>query len=122
MSTALVPITDPSRLLPAPLPPLRKHTQAYLDYKAIRTTEATQRGYRSVLGQFEKAFPMHTLEMFEPPAGGLTIEDFLTEKWARKAARTYNKGLSVLSDFFKWHVSRGNLTRNPTDNIEKAKG
>jgi site-specific recombinase XerD len=35
--------------------------------------------------------------------------------------RTYNSNLSVVKDFFKWPVVRGELTGDPTLAIERAK-
>jgi integrase len=50
----------------------------------------------------------------------MLVEDFLTGRWAHSAGRTYNKSLSFVTGFFKWHVDRGNMLRNPTATIEKA--
>ena len=41
--------------------------------------------------------------------------------WGESAGRTYNKNLSILRDFFKFHVLRGNLHGDPTLAIERAR-
>lgn len=76
-----LPVTTPEPfvpfgLLPAALPPLRKHIDAYLDYKTNRITKATMKGYRSVLRAFETHFASTELSEFEPPAGTTLVEDF----------------------------------------------
>lgn len=111
----------PYGLLPAALPPLRKHINAWLEYKTNKLTSATMRGYRSGMRRFENYFPTTELESFEPPAGTVLIEDFLIFCWSQRSGKTYNKILSILRGFFDWHVRRGNLKQNPTDNIEEAR-
>ena len=58
---------------------------------------------------------------FEPPIGTERLEEFLDRQWGERAGRTYNKNLSILRDFFKFHVLRGNLHGDPTLPIERAK-
>jgi integrase len=53
---------------------------------------------------------------------GITrVEEFLHRRWGHLEPRTYNKHLSIISDFFKFQVGRGNMAGNPTLPIERAK-
>ena len=49
------------------------------------------------------------------------MEEFLDWTWGKREPRTYNKNLSILGDFFKFHVVRGNLHGDPTTPIERAR-
>jgi integrase len=102
-------------------PPLQDHVDAYMRYKKLRLTPASQRGYAGTLRELVRFFPSEKLSDFEPPKGTHLIEDFLVTKWGERAGRTLNKNLTVLSDFFKWHVLRENMLRDPTLSIEKAR-
>lgn len=93
----------------------------YLLNKRKRLTPKSERGYYGILREFLAQFPDQKLDLFEPPTGSALIEDFLNVKWGHRAPATYNKGHSVLSDFFSWHVKRMNLMRDPMLVIEKAK-
>lgn len=101
-------------------PPLERHTETYLAAKRKRLTVKSERGYQAVLREFVAAFPDLEVAAFEPPAGSILVEDFLNARWGDRAPRTYNKSLSVLCDFFRWHVARETLTRDPMLTIEKA--
>jgi hypothetical protein len=61
------------------------------------------------------------VEDFEPPTGTQRLEEFLDHQWGDSAPRTYNKGLSIVRDFFRWHIPRGKLHGDPTLLIERAK-
>jgi integrase len=108
-----------------PAPPAAKllaiDVAAYLLNKKKRLTTKSQISYHQYLRVFINDFPDHTLTMFEPPTGSLLLEDFLNRHWGERAPATYNKGHSVLSDFFSWHVKRMNLMRDPMLVIERAK-
>jgi integrase len=119
-STELVPIEHH-----VPAPPaarlLAVDVAAYLLNKKKRLTAKSEISYTLYLRRFVNHFPDHTLAMFEPPTGSLILEDFLNQNWGERAPATYNKGHSVLSDFFSWHVKRMNLMRDPMLVIERAK-
>lgn len=100
--------------------PLDHYTTTYLEGKKKRLTPKSQRSYRAILNALVRYYPTKGIEDFEPPAGSVLLEDFLTNTWGHRAPRTYNKGHSVLSDFFDWHFDRGMLTRNPMLTIERA--
>jgi site-specific recombinase XerC len=102
-------------------PPLQDHVDAYMRYKKLRLTPASQRGYAGTLRELVRFFPSEKLSDFEPPKGTHLLEDFLVEKWGEREGRTLNKNLTVLCDFFKWHVLRENMLRDPTASIEKAR-
>lgn len=93
----------------------------YILYKRRRLSEASERGYRATLDDFTAHHPNAKLADFEPPNGAHLVEDHLAARYGHLAPRTYNKAHSVLSDFFKWHVVRGTLTRDPIAGIEPAK-
>jgi len=100
---------------------LPRAAATYIMFKRRRLTTSSERGYRAVLDAFTIDHPGAMLGDFEPPRGTILVEDFLTERWGDRAPRTYNKSLSVLCDFFSWHVGRGTLTRDPMATIERAK-
>jgi integrase len=93
----------------------------YLMYKRRRLTDASERGYRAILDDFTAGHPKAKLSEFAPPTGSHLIEDYLTERYGHLEPRTYNKGHSVLSDLFKWHVAKGTIRRDPMLTIERAK-
>jgi len=93
----------------------------YLMYKRRRLTAASERGYRAILNDFTAAHPKAKLLEFVPPAGSHLIEDYLAERYGALEPRTYNKGHSVLSDLFKWHVAKGTMLRDPMLTIDRAK-
>jgi integrase/recombinase XerC len=98
-----------------------QHTAAYLRAKRKRLTELSFIDYESSLDKLARFFPDLELADLEPPAGTTLVEEFLDATWGSKAARTYNKNLSIAKDFFKWHVIRGNLHGDPTTPIEPAR-
>jgi len=100
--------------------PLVRHAATYLGFKRKRLTTASERGYRTVLRELAAFYPDHDLADFEPPAGAILIEDFLNARWGDRSPRTYNKSFSILADFFRWHVARGTLNRDPMLTIERA--
>jgi site-specific recombinase XerC len=49
------------------------------------------------------------------------VEEFLDAQYGAQAPRTYNKNLSIVRDFFKWAILRGELHGDPTLAIERAR-
>jgi integrase len=94
---------------------------AYLRAKRKRLTDASYRDYEGSLDKFVRFFPDLELGDFEPPVGTQRVEEFLDAQYGARAPRTYNKNLSILSDFFEWQVLRGHLHGDPTTPIERAK-
>ena len=101
--------------------PLGQDAAAYLRQKRKRLTESSYRDYEATLDKFARYFPGLTLADFEPPVGTERLEEFLDDQWGKRSARTYNKCLSTITDFFKWAVLRGELHGDPTLPIERAK-
>lgn len=101
--------------------PLGQEAAAYLRVKRKRLTDASFRDYEASLDKFARYFPDLELEDFEPPIGTQRLEEFLDAQWGRSAPRTYNKNLSIVSDFFEHAVLRGRLHGDPTTPIERAK-
>lgn len=100
---------------------LARAAGTYILYKRKRLTAASERGYQATLDELVKHHPNAKLVEFEPPVGSHVIEDFLTTRWGHLEPRTYNKAHSVLCDFFKWHVARGTISRDPMATIDRAK-
>ena len=103
------------------LMPLGDDIAAYLRAKRKRLTDASYRDYEGVLDKLARHFLDLELADFEPPVGTQRVEEFLDAQWGKKQPRTYNKALSVIRDFFKFHVLRGELHGDPTLAIERAK-
>jgi site-specific recombinase XerC len=101
--------------------PLGQDAGAYLRAKRKRLTDSSYRDYESILDKYVRYFLDLKLHDFEPPIGTRRLEEFLDAQWGSGAPRTYNKALSVLRDFFKWAVLRGELHGDPTLPIERAK-
>lgn len=75
----------------------------------------------SCLDKLARYFADLEISDLQPPVGTQRLEEFLEAQWGESAGRTYNKNLSILRDFFKFHVLRGNLHGNPTLAIERAR-
>lgn len=101
--------------------PLGGDAAAYLRSKRRRLTDSSYRDYEGVLDKFVRHFLDLELRDFEPPVGRERVEEFLEHQWGSSAPRTYNKALSILSDFFKWQVTRDHLHGSPTIGIERAR-
>ena len=101
--------------------PLGQDADAYLRAKRKRLTEASFRDYEGGLDKFVRYFPDLELGDFEPPVGTRRVEEFLDHQYGTAAPRTYNKNLSILRDFFKFHLLRGELHGDPTLAIERAR-
>jgi integrase/recombinase XerC len=93
----------------------------YLRAKRKRLTTESYRDYEACLDKLARYFADLKLTDLEPPIGTERLEEFLEFQWGSKAERTYNKNLSILHDFFLFHVRRGNLRGDPTLIIERAK-
>jgi site-specific recombinase XerC len=101
--------------------PLGRDADSYLRAKRGRLTPSSYRDYESCLDKFCRYFLDLQLHDFEPPIGTRRLEEFLDAQWGGGAPRTLNKNLSILRDFFKWAVLRGELHGDPTLPIERAK-
>jgi Phage integrase, N-terminal SAM-like domain len=93
----------------------------YLRAKRKRLTASSYRDYESCLDKLARYFADLEISDLEPPVGTQRLEEFLDAQWGESAGRTYNKNLSILRDFFKFHVLRGNLHGDPTLAIEPAR-
>ena len=101
--------------------PLGQDAEAYLRAKRKRLTTASYRDYEGGLDKFVRYFLDLRLQDFEPPIGTRRAEEFLDAQYGDRAARTHNKNLSILRDFFKWAVLRGELHGDLTLPIERAR-
>jgi integrase len=101
--------------------PMGMEAAAYLRSKRKRLTKGSYRKYEACLDKLARHFPDLELKDFEPPVGTERLEEFLDATWGDAAPRTYNSNLSVVRDFFKWLVVRGELRGDPTLAIERAK-
>jgi len=101
--------------------PLGQDAATYLWAKRKRLTASSYRDYEGCLDKLARFFLDLQLADFEPPAGTRRVEEFLDAQWGGGAPRTYNKNLSIVHDFFKWAVLRGELHGDPTLPIERAR-
>ncbi len=101
--------------------PMGQEAAGYLRAKRKRLTEASYRDYEASLDKLCRYFPDLRLEDFEPPMGARRLEEFLDAQWGNSAPRTYNKNLSIMSDFFEWQVKMGRLHGDPTTPIDRAR-
>jgi site-specific recombinase XerC len=101
--------------------PLGQDAAGYLRNKRKRLTDASYRDYEGCLDKLARHFADLQLKDFEPPAGTERLEEFLHAQWGAGAPRTYNKNLSIVGDFFKWAVLRGEIHGDPTLPIERAR-
>lgn len=101
--------------------PIGQDAAAYLRAKRKRLTESSYRDYEGCLDKLARFFPDLQLTDLEPPVGIDRVEQFLDDTWGKREPRTYNKNLSIISDFFEWQVKRGNLHGDPTTPIERAR-
>jgi site-specific recombinase XerD len=104
------------------LTPIGMQVAAYLRAKRKRLSDESYRDYESGLDKLARYFPDLRAEDFEPPTGTERLEEFLDHQWGDSAPNTYNKGLSIIRDFFRWQlIPRGKLHGDPTLLIERAK-
>lgn len=101
--------------------PVGQEGGRYLRAKRKRLTKDSQRDYEACLDKLARFFSDLEIRDFEPPVGTERLEEFLEHQWGDRAPRTYNKNHSILSDFFKFEVLRGELHGNPMLPIERAK-
>lgn len=101
--------------------PLGQDVAAYLRVKRKRLTDQSYRDYEGSLDKFARYFADLRVPDFEPPVGTRRVEEFLDHQYGAGAARTYNKNLSILRDFFKFYVLRGELHGDPTLPVERAR-
>lgn len=103
------------------LMPLGEDVGAYLRHKRKRLTDSSYRDYESTLDKLARHFTGLRLCDLEPPTGTQHLEEFMDHQWGAGSPRAYNKHLSILRDFFKFQVLRGNLHGDPTLPIERAR-
>jgi integrase len=103
--------------------PLGMDAAAYLRHKRKRLTKGSYRKYESALDKLARYFSDLEVKDFEPPVGTERLEEFMDVHWGPDHAqpRTYNSNLSVVKDFFKYQMIRGELKADPTLPIERAK-
>jgi site-specific recombinase XerC len=89
-------------------------------FKGLR--ETSKRSYQATLQELAQAFAGSGMAQFEPPQGTRLLRRFLDDRWGPRAARTYNKNLSVIQDFFLWHTREGRVSADPAGVIERKKG
>jgi integrase len=102
--------------------PLGQEAGRYLRAKRKRLTKDSYRDYESCLDKLARHFTDLEIGDFEPPIGTERLEEFLDHQWGHREPRTYNKNHSILSDFFRFQVLRGELHGDPMLRIDKAKG
>jgi integrase len=102
--------------------PLGMEAAAYLRFKRKRLTKGSMRKYEAALDKLARRFPDLQLADFEPPIGTTRLEEFLDQEWGPpKEPATYNGNHSIITDFFKWAVVRGEMHANPMLAVERAK-
>jgi integrase len=101
--------------------PLGQEAAVYLRAKRKRLTDASYRDYEACLDKFARYFADLELADLEPPRGTILLEEFLDARWGKREPRTYNKNLSILSDFLKFQRLRGRMDRDPVEAIERAR-
>jgi hypothetical protein len=89
----------------------------YLRVKRKRLTDDSYHDYESGLDKLARYFPDLRVEDFEPPTGTQRLEEFLDHQWGDSAPRPYNKGLSIIRDFFRRQIRRDKLLGDPTKPI-----
>ena len=82
-------------------------------------TDRSRQGYRAVLDALAAAFPQTPLATFESPEGMALLLEWLDGRWGSLAARTYNKSVSVIREFFRWHAGRGDLPSDLADRLQR---
>ena len=83
---------------------------------------ASYRDYESCLDKFARHFADLELSRLRAARSGQSASrSSSTSSGVEKSGRTYNKNLSILRDFFRFHVLRTRLHGDPTLPIERAK-
>jgi integrase/recombinase XerC len=101
--------------------PLGQEAAVYLRAKRKRLTDSSYRDYESCLDKLARYYADLIIEDLEPPRGTSLIEEFLDAKWGDSAPRTYNKNLSIITDFLRFQRMRGRMERDPCEAIERAR-
>jgi integrase len=101
--------------------PLGQDAALYLRQKRRRLTPGSYDAYESVLDKLARYFCDLRLEDFQPPVGTARIEELLDHEWGHLAPGSFNRNLSILSNFFDWAQRSGRLHGDPTLTIERAK-
>lgn len=94
--------------------PIGGEAAHYLRWKRGSITDSTYRDYEACLDKLAREFPDLELKDLEPPVGVERLEEFLDKLWGNSAPRTYNKNLSIVTDFFKFCVLKGKLHGDPS--------
>lgn len=98
--------------------PLGELGARFLRAKRGQFTDTTYITYETMLDKLARAYPTCDAADFEPPAGRDLLERFMDDHWGSAAARTYNKNLSMLREFFKWLRLHDEITGDPTVTLE----
>ena len=101
--------------------PMGQEAAGYLRAKRKTLTDASFREWEAALDKLARYFPDLELPDFELPVGAERVEEFMDAQWGQRAARTYNKNLTIVGDFFEWQVKRGRMHSDPTTLIDRAK-
>jgi integrase/recombinase XerC len=101
--------------------PLWQDVGPYLRAKHRTAAPATHAEAESTLVRLVKFFPERRIEDFEPPIGTERVEEWMEAMWGDLAPATYNKNLSIVREFFKWHRRRDHLQGDPTLVIDTAR-
>jgi len=101
--------------------PLGEAAGRFLRAKRGQFTTTTYITYETMLDKLARYYPEHEVEELEPPAGRDLLEEFMDATWGRSAARTYNKNLSMVKEFFKWLRLREEMVGDPTLTLERHK-
>lgn len=101
--------------------PLGQEAAVYLRAKRKRLTDTSYRDYESCLDKLARYYMDLELVDLEPPTGTDRVEDFLDAHWGGSAPRTYNKNLSIITDFLKFQRLRGRMERDPCEAIDRAR-
>jgi integrase/recombinase XerC len=101
--------------------PLWEDVGPYLRAKHRTAAASTHAEAESTLVRLVRFFPERRVEDFEPPIGTERVEEWMEHLWGNLSPATYNKNLSIVREFFKWHRRRGRLQGDPTLVIDTAR-
>jgi len=101
--------------------PLGELGGRFLRAKRGQFTTATYNTYETMLDKLARYFPEHDISDLEPPEGRELLAQFLDETWGGAKARTFNKNLSMVKEFFKWLRLQDLMVGDPTIALERHK-
>ena len=93
---------------------VQKAFEEFVAEKKAQWTENTLLEFTSILATFEDHFRSNTKLSDVSRTACVAIRDKLAEK---RAAKTVNKSMTLLSSFFKWAVRQGLVKRNPAEGL-----